>query len=93
MKCKQPKLGFAILALLTVGTLALAYKHNIDYQRHVQELKKEYADLGTNPGILDLDPLHIWGNGPPRDSLGNHEYCLVDGLTCYLAQRTYENRG
>ena len=63
MKWKQPKVGFAILALLTVGTLALAYKHNIDYQRYVQETTKEYVDLGINPDFLELWSWHVWGIG------------------------------
>ena len=70
MKWKQPKVALAILALLTIGTLALAYQHNIDYQRYVQEITKEYEDLGINPGILDFWPWHVWGSGPLVSFLG-----------------------
>ena len=63
LKWKQPKVGFAILVLLTAITLAVAYKHNIDYQRYVQETTKRYVDRGINPNILDLWSWHAWGIG------------------------------
>ena len=64
VKWKQPKVGFAILVLLTVITLASACKHNIDYLRYVQEIKREYTNLGINPDILDPWPWPAWGMGP-----------------------------
>lgn len=63
MNWKQPKVGFAILVMLTAITLALAYQHNIDYQRYVQETKKWYVDRGIDPDILDFWPWRAWGNG------------------------------
>lgn len=63
MNWKQPKVGLPILLLLTIATLVLAYKHNIDYQRYVQETTKWYEDKGINPDIIDLWSWRAWGNG------------------------------
>ena len=49
------KAVFTILLVLTAIIPVLAYKHNISYQRHVQELREEYAKIGLTlmfrPGI------------------------------------------
>ena len=51
---------FTILLVLTAVIPVLAYKHNIDYQRHVQELREEYAKIGIEPDFL---PWYIGGMG------------------------------
>lgn len=66
LKLKQSKVWFAILALLTIATFALAYQHNIDYQRYVQW----YLDQGIDPNILDPLPWQTWGKGPLVALLG-----------------------
>lgn len=70
MKLKEPKVGFAILVLLTTITFVLAYKHNIDYQIYVQETKKWYVDRGINANILDFWPWRVWGIGSIVTLLG-----------------------
>ena len=54
------KVVFTILLVLTAVIPVLAYKHNIDYQRHVQELREEYAKIGIDP---DVFPWYIGGMG------------------------------
>jgi len=52
---------FTIIVLLTAVIPVLAYKQNIDYQRHVQEIREEYAKIGIDP---DVSPWYAWGMGP-----------------------------
>ena len=55
------KVVFTIIVLLTAVIPVLAWKQNIDYQRHVQELREEYAEIGIDP---DVSPWYAWGMGP-----------------------------
>ena len=57
------KVVFTILLVLTAIIPVLAYKQNIDYPRYVQELKREYEDLGINPDIITPSPWCVWGMG------------------------------
>ena len=93
MKWKQPKVGFTILVLLTAITLALAYKHNIDYQRYVQETTKRYVDRGINPDILDLWGWRQWGIGGFVTLLGITTVALWIVSPIIWFQERHKNRG
>jgi len=65
-------LAFVVM-LLTVVTIALAYKHYVDYQRYINRLGDEYDKVKP---YIDFYPWYSWGIGPYLFMLG----CITAGV-------------